>query len=364
MATQAQEDLPKSGRGIPPLHHWDETWLSQRHEEVLEPDLPIVDAHHHIWDRNLRLPYLPQHMLADMQSGHLVRGSVYVECSFMYRAGGDPRFAGVGEVEYVNGVAAEFASNYHGPIRPCAGIVGKVDLTLGAAAGEVLGACLARAPDRFRGVRYMTAWDASPEVRTLLHPPPPGLMLDRTFREGFAELAPLGLSFDALCYHPQLPELTNLVNAFPDTTFIVNHLGGLVRVGPYRANPDEVIESWARNLRALGKRPNVFLKVGAMTMRNFGFAFADHDRPASSTALAAAWKPFVEICLEAFGPFRVMFESNFPVDKTGVSYRTLWNAFKRLAADLGETEKADVFAGTAIRAYRLSENLGTAPTTD
>ncbi len=350
------ESGKRQKRGAPPLHLWDNEWLALRTEEVIDPSLPIVDPHHHLWHRHD--PYLSTQLVEDLTSGHSVRGSVFIECGFMYRNDGDPAFASVGEVEYVNGVAASFASGYYGNLRACSGIIGKVDLTIGSRAGAVLEACVARAPNRFRGIRQMASWDASPEVNMLMHPPPKGLMLDARFREGFAQLSPLGLSFDAYCYHPQLAELIDLVDRFPNTRFIVNHIGGLQRVGPYKEDLDATFQNWRANIFSLAERPNVFIKVGGMSMRGLGFDFVDRDLPPTSEELAKAWRPFAETCIEAFGPLRAMFESNFPVDKASVSYRTLWNTFKRLVSDYSEDEKRSLFAKTAINAYRLPETLG------
>ncbi|MEZ5649948.1 MAG: amidohydrolase family protein [Burkholderiaceae bacterium] len=333
--------------------------MNSRSEEVIDPSLPIVDAHHHFWQR--RDPYFAEQLLADIRSGHRIRGTVYMECSSMYRTEGDLRFASLGEVEFANGVGAVFASGFHGDLRVCAGIVGRVDLTLGAFAGEVLAACVARAPDRFRGIRHMAGWDADPEVNMLMRPPPKDLMLDPMFREGYAQLAPQGLSYDAHCYHPQLGQLIDLIDAFPDTRVIVNHLGGLVRHGPYARDLDATFRDWRASIIELARRPNVFMKIGGMAMRGMGFDFIDRDLPPTSEELAQAWGPFVETCIEAFGPGRCMFESNFPVDRTSVSYRVLWNTFKRLAAGASASEKADLFAATAVRAYHLPESLCSAP---
>lgn len=355
MDSAGKELAAKPRRGIAPDLFVDEEWLALRTEEVLEPQRAIVDAHHHLWDRSG--PYLEPQLAQDLQCGHRIRGTVYIECSFRYRADGDPRFACVGEVEYANGVAASFASGAHGPVRACAGIVGKVDLTLGAFAGEVLRACMAHAPDRFRGIRHMAAWDASPEVNVLKRPPQKDLLLDPRFREGFAQLAPLGLSFDAWVYHPQLPQLLEVVDRFPDTRVIVDHIGGLVATGPYASRKDESFRAWKDGLQALARRPNVFMKIGGLNMRGHGCTFIDRELPPTSGELAEAWRPHVETCIELFGPQRCMFESNFPPDKCGVSARVLWNAFKRLAAGYSEDEKADLFAGTAIRAYRLPAEL-------
>ena len=349
---------PKGGkpqRGTQPLLWVDEEWLAQRTEEVIDPERPIVDPHHHLWHRSE--PYLVPQLVADLRCGHNIRGTVYVECGSMYRAEGDPRFITVGEVEYANGVGAAFASNYYGPVRACAGIVGKVDLTMGAFAEEVLQACIARAPDRFRGIRHMAAWDPSPDVSQLLHPPPPNLLMDKRFREGFAKLAPLGLSYDCWCYHTQLPQLLDVVDAFPDTRVIIDHVGGRIGEGPYANHQEEVFSAWKSRMQALAQRPNVFVKIGGLSGRLPGFTFIDQDLPPTSEELAQAWRPYVETCIETFGPERSMFESNFPPDKCGCSARVLWNTFKRLAAGYSESEKANLFTGAAIRAYRLPEAL-------
>jgi L-fuconolactonase len=351
-AELAQE---KPHRGIAPLLYIDEEWLALHKEEVLEPELPIIDAHHHLWHR--AAPYLAPQLAGDLRCGHNIRGTVYIECSFAYRADGDPRFACVGEIEYANGVAALFASGYHGPVRACAGIVGKVDLCLGAFAEEVLLACLARAPSRFRGIRQMAAWDESPEVNVLMRPPQKDLLIDPRFREGFSKLALLGLSYDAWVYHPQLPQLIDLVDAFPDTRVIVDHIGGLVATGPYARQKEDHFNAWKSSMQLLAERPNVFVKIGGLNMRGHGCDFIDRSRPPTSEELAHAWKPHVETCIEMFGPERCMFESNFPPDKCGVSAVVLWNAFKRLAAGCSDAEKANLFAKTAIHAYRLPQEL-------
>lgn len=345
-----------SNRGVPPHHLWDDDWLALRVEDVIEPDRPVIDAHHHLWC--IHQPYFADELAEDLNSGHMVRGTVYVEATSMYRDGGDPSFKTVGEVEFANGVAAMYASGYYGNVQACAGIVGKVDLTLGAMAADVLHACISRAPGRFKGVRHMAGWDASPAVNTLRQPPPKNLFRDPQFREGLATLAPLGLSFDAQCYHPQLPQVVELADLFPDTNFVVNHLGTFARIGPYRKNLDEQFARWKADLAALAQRPNVMMKIGGLSMRVFGFDFIDRDVPPSSEELADAWRPLVETCIELFGPDRVMFESNFPVDRAGVSYRVLWNAYKRIVANYADDEKHQMFAGTAIRTYRLPRALG------
>jgi L-fuconolactonase len=327
-------------------------------EPVLDPERPIVDPHHHLWDRGPANRYLLPELLADIQgSGHNIRATMFVECSSMYRADGDPRFASLGEVEFANGVGAMCASGGYGDVRACSGIIGRVDLTQGAAAAEVLAAMLERAPDRLRGIRQMAAWDASPEVSTLVRPPPPNLLADPGFREGFACLGPLGLSFDVWVYHPQLPQVIELADTFPDTTIVLNHMGGRAAVGPYRSRAAAEAQEWAANIAALARRPNVMVKIGGIGMKLAGFDFYERGLPPSSEELAAAWKPYVDTCIEAFSPQRSMLESNFPVDKTCCTYRVLWNGLKRLVADYSRDEKDALFAGCAIRTYRLPVSL-------
>lgn len=348
-------------RGAPPHHFVDDAWLALRDEAVLEPDLPIVDPHHHLWDRRPHSLYLLPELLADITSGHLVRGTVFVECTSMYRADGDPRFACVGEVEFVNGIGAMSASGVYGPVRACAGIIGKVDLTQGAAAREPLEAMVAHAPERFRGIRHMAAWDESKEVSSLVRPPPPNLLPDPCFREGFACLAPLGLSFEGWVYHPQLQQVIDLADAFPDTTIVLNHMGGRAGLGPYKSRQEEVFASWSASIRDIAKRPNVQIKVGGIGMRLGGFDFLDRELPPTSAELAEAWGPYAAICIEAFGPQRVMFESNFPVDKACCSYRAMWNTFKLMAQGFSADEKKAMFAGNAVRTYRLPAALTERP---
>ncbi len=355
-------DLPPTGpdgrplRGVQPHLYVDDEWLALRSEDVIEPERPIVDPHHHLWERSV--PYWVPQLLEDLRCGHNLRGTVFVEAGAMYRADGDPRLACVGEVEYANGVGAAFASGRYGAVRACAGIVGKADLLQGAAVEELLLACLARAPDRFRGVRQMVALDPSPEVSQLVNRPPEGLMLDKRFREGFAKLAPLNLSFDAYCFHPQLGQLLDLVDRFPDTRVVVNHCGARIGEGPYAEHPQEVFAVWKSALQALARRPNVFIKLGGLGGRLPGWSFIDRALPPGSEELAQAWAPTIETCIDAFGPERAMFESNFPPDKAGVSAVVLWNAFKRVVQGFSSDEKAQLFAGTAIRVYRLPESLG------
>jgi predicted TIM-barrel fold metal-dependent hydrolase len=328
-----------------------EQWLAQVTEEILEPERPICDPHHHLWDYPGRR-YLLDELLADTGSGHHIVATVFVECVSMYRADGPEAMRPVGETEFVNGVAAMSASGGYGPTRVGAGIVAFADLTLGDRVGAVLDAHLEASP-RFRGIRHSTAWDKSDQVRSANTNPPPGLLGDSGFRQGFAELGRRGLSFDAWLYHPQIPELTDLAHAFPDTTIVLDHFGGPLGVGPYQGRREEIFSYWKGAVRELARCPNVVAKLGGLVMPLNGFGFHRRERPASSDELVRATRDWYLHAIDCFGPGRCMFESNFPVDKASCSYHVLWNSFKRLTADWSATDKTALFHDTATRVYRL-----------
>jgi predicted TIM-barrel fold metal-dependent hydrolase len=327
-------------------------WLARRTEQILEPALPIVDPHHHLWERP-GWRYMLDDLLADTNSGHNIVATVFVQCRSMHRAGGPEPMKPVGETDFVNGVAAMSASGQYGKTKICAGIVGHADLRLGSNVWPVLEAHIRVGGNRFRGIRHITAWDGDKALMNPAYAPPPGLLADRTFRDGIAALAPLNLSFDAWLYHPQIDELTALAQAFPGTLICLNHVGGPLGIGSYAGKRDSVFAAWSKSIRALAQCENVVVKLGGMAMRINGFDFHEQADPPSSEALAAAWKPYVETCIEAFGAGRCMFESNFPVDKGSYAYAPFWNACKILARGAGAGEKADLFSGTAARFYRL-----------
>ncbi len=326
-------------------------WLARVVEDILEPDLPICDPHHHLWD-NRDNPYLLPELLADTGSGHNVVSTVFVECSSMYRADGPVAMRPVGETEFVNGVAAMAASGGYGGLKACAGIVSYADLTLGADAGKVLDEHM-RLSDRFRGIRHAAGWDADDAVRNSHTNPPEHLYLDDTFRAGFAELDKRDLSFDAWLYHHQIPELTDLARAFPNVTIIFDHFGGPLGIGPYAGKADEIFDRWCEDAAALAACPNVYAKLGGIVMPINGFGWHKRDTPATSDEIVAATGRYHRKAIELFGPERCMFESNFPVDKQSCSYPVLWNAFKKMAADFSASDKAWLFHDAAATAYRI-----------
>jgi predicted TIM-barrel fold metal-dependent hydrolase len=329
-----------------------EDWLAQYTEQVIDPARPIVDPHHHLWDRGGQR-YLIEEITADIASGHNIVATVYVEARSMYRANGAEALRPVGEIEFANGAAAMSASGGYGSASICAGIVGHVNLLLGDGARAVLEAEIAVGGGRFRGIRHSSAWDADPNVAHMYATRPKGLLLDPTFRKGFACLAPLGLSFDAWLFHPQIGELADLARAFPYTRIVLDHCGGPVGLGSYAGRRDEIFVGWKASIKDIAKCPNVAVKLGGLAMRLLGYDFHERAMPPSSEDAAAAWRPYIETCIEAFGPNRAMFESNFPPDKGQCSYQVIFNAFKRIAAPCSEAEKTALFSKTAAEVYRL-----------
>lgn len=334
---------------------------------VLEPDLPILDPHHHLWDRQIAAKpvthdferisrdhgrYLLDEFVRDLNGGHNIAATVFVECHSMYRAEGTAALRPIGETEFVNGIAAMSASGQYGRTRIAAAIVGKADLTLGDAAAETMDGHLA-ASTRFRGIRHSASWDRDPAVLGPLAIQPEGLYASDPFREGFRHLAPRGLTFDAWLLEPQLPDLIDLARAFPDQPIVLDHIATPLGLASYAGRRPERFSIWRDNLRRLAESPNVVVKLGGLAMPFCGFT-PDEAQRQSYLWWAEQWRPYIDTAIETFTPSRCMFESNFPVDKFGCSYTVLWNAFKHLAAAYTPDEKAALFAGTAARFYSVA----------
>ena len=333
-----------------------ETWLTLVHEDVVEPNMVIVDPHHHLWDyperTGFQTRYLLDELRADTGSGHRVEKTVFVECDWAYRVDGPAHLRTVGETEYVAGVAAASADSDGARI---AAIVGTSDLALDPSLlGEALDAHEAAGGGLFRGIRHRLANDPTGSA----HPsradaPDLNLMGQDAFRAGVAELGRRGHSFDAWLYHPQLPALIELARAVPATTIVLDHIGAPLGVGAYANRRDEILSEWRDSMTELSQCQNVVVKLGGIGMPAYGLGWEDRDRPATSDEIVAAWGPSMRFVIERFGAKRCMFESNFPVDKVSCSYRVLWNAFKKMTSDLAPDARTDLFGGTASRAYRL-----------
>lgn len=336
-------------------------WLALAREDVLEPDLPIIDAHHHLWEEG-GAPYLIDEFAADVADGHAIAASVFVQAHYGYRTDGPAHLAPVGETEKVMAIRSE-AHQRHCPTRVAEGIVAFADLMLGDAVDEVLDAHRAVAGDTLCGIRHSVSRDENFPDGIVLRPAPAHMLADRAYREGLSHLAARGLVYDAMLYHQQIPELAEMARTIPNLPIVLDHIGCVLGVGPYAGKEQERFEQWRADMRVLADCPNVRVKIGGFGMIICGAEWHERPCPPSSAQLAESWRPYVETCIELFGPTRCMFESNFPVDKAMYSYRTLWNAFKRLSADLSSDERAALFAGTAQRTYGLDPALTERPRT-
>ena len=348
-------------------------------ETILDPDLPIIDPHHHLWDLRPLVPAFPEprHAFIDaiagaayytfdglqqdtrggLSGGHNVIATVFMECGAFYDQSLNEAFKPVGEVAFANGVAAQGASGLYGQYRPCAGIVGHADLSSGSAVGDVLDALSAASPERFRGIRHQGAWDADPDV---LGPPfhaPAELYKAASFIDGLRQLTKRGLTFDAWVLEPQLTDVIAMARQCDDQPIVLDHCGTPLNIASYRGSLPERFNTWRDNIRILAESQNVSIKLGGLGMAFCGMPEHGPAKGMGSQALAELWRPYIETCIEAFGPKRAMFESNYPVDRWGASYDVLWNAFKRLANGYSADEKRALFVGTAARIYGIEHVL-------
>lgn len=334
------------------------TWhASPSREPVIEPDLPIVDSHHHLYggptDTHF---YREQELAQDLDTGHRVIGTVYVEAyESGWRTDGPEAFRSVGEVEKIVRLSRSPMQTPYGRCDWAAAIVSNVDLMCGDQMPPVLEAHVVAGNGRLRGVRHHATYVDGAVGRLTGNPTKPHLLADSNFRRGFAWLDRFGLSFDALIFHTQLDELADLADAFPHTHIVLNHVGAIIGVKEFRSKHESVFKEWRRAIQTLAKRPNVSVKIGGMGMALFGFGFEHGERPATSIALLRAWQPYIETCIDAFGPKRSLFESNFPVDKQSCGYLELWNAFKLATRAYSHDERRDLFYRTACRTYGLQD---------
>ena len=329
----------------------DNEWLAKVHEDALDPGREIVDPHHHLWMRPGQ-PYLMPEFVDDLSTGHNIVSTVFAECHSMYRQSGPEALKSLGETEFVAGCAAMAESGVFGSARICEGIVGRVELTLGEATRDVFEQHIERSGGRFRGVRYSTAWDASERINNVS--PEPERLAEPAVRQAAAIMSEMGLSLDCWVYHPQLDEVADLAGALPELTIVLNHAGVPILGGPYRDRREEVFRDWREGIARVGKHENVYIKLGALPIIRAPSEGGGEKLPPTSEEVADAWRPWLETCIEAFGPRRSMFESNFPVQKLWAGYAVTWNAFKRIASGASDEEKNQLFAGAARAAYRLS----------
>jgi L-fuconolactonase len=331
-----------------------EEWLARAlPESAIDPALPIVDPHMHFWHHKSGYKYFVEEFGRDVTtSGHKIEATVFVQCHAMYRAAGPEHLKSVGETEFAVGMAAMAESGKYTPCRAAAGIVGFADLRQGERTRETLEAHVAAANGRFRGVRQTAKWNSDPAVGAV-GAAGPGLYLDPELGKGVDLLTSMGLSFDASIFHPQLPDLVALARAHPAASIVLIHTGSPIGHASYGGREAEVHADWLAGMKELAKWPNVSLKLGGLLMCLGNFDFSTADAPPSSERLAQLWRPYIEPAIELFGAQRCMASSNFPVEKAGLPYGTLWNAFKRITAGCSADEKHLIYSGTARRIYRL-----------
>jgi|HubBroStandDraft_1064217.scaffolds.fasta_scaffold26184_2 L-fuconolactonase len=322
-------------------------------EVIVEPDLRIVDSHHHLWPSGYWIPYDLDALQTDIGRGHRIEETVFIECMTSFRQDGDEALKPVGETEFVVETAPNRARE--SGARVAAGVVGWADLMQPGLVPRTLDGHLEAGQGRFRGVRFNVVWHDI-HSRTTAHAGRatfPHMLLDYGYRKSLNEIAARDLSYDVWLYHPQLGELADTLDAVPNLTFVLNHLGGPVPDEPTPESRSVVFDDWRRGIEEVARRPNVVLKIGGVGMPVYGFGLQDDAERPLSTRLVQAWQPYVEVAVEAFGADRCMFESNFPVDKQSFSYDSLWNAFKVLSQGWSPDERASLFSGTARRVYRL-----------
>lgn len=327
--------------------------MDGRQEPIVEPDLPIVDAHHHLFDRNGHR-YLLDEILDDVSAGHDVRATVYIESQYSSRTDGPELLRPVGETEFARRVAEECAARADTRCQVNAAIVAYADLTQGVAVAETLDAHAAAGGRRFRGIRQIALWHPDPApYRYVFNPPAKGLMTSPGFREGFMQLAQRNLTFDAVVFHTQIRDVVALADAFPDTTIVLGHLGFAMGMDMDEEGRSEVFRQWRSALKEAAWRPNIVTKIGGLGTPFWGFGFDQLERPATSDELAETWRPYVETAIQFFSPDRCLMESNFPVDGHSCGYVPLWNALKKIAAGYSVDEKLKLFANNAARIYRI-----------
>ncbi|OAN75960.1 amidohydrolase [Sulfitobacter sp. EhC04] len=322
-------------------------------ETILEPELPIVDAHHHLFDRPA-LRYMLEDYLEDATAGHRIVASIYSETLSFVRPNGPEHLRPLGEVEFANGVGAMAASGRYGDIKVCHGMIGHADMRQGDKIADLLDQSMALAPTRFCGVRHITMehWSEEP-YKFMSIRPEPGLMSHPNFHKAFLHVAERKLVFDAAVFSHQLPEVCALADAFPDTSITLNHLGVAMGLGISAAEKAELYIDWKKQLAQVAERHNITCKVGGLGMPLWGFGFEEWDNPTTYLDLADAWRPYVEVGIELFGPDRCMMESNFPPDGRSGGFVPTWNALKHIARAASDDEKAAMFHKTALSVHGL-----------
>lgn len=326
--------------------------FQRRDEAIIDPEIPIIDAHHHLFDFP-HYRYLLDDYLKDAKAGHNIVASVYVEIHAFARRSGPEYMRPLGEVEFANGVGAMCAEGQYGP-RVAAAIVGHADLRHGDAIGEFLDRAISLAPERFRGIRQVTIEHESELIyQYITNRPPKGVLQDAGFRRGFAQLTKRRLIFDAAVFHNQIPEIRKLADDFPEATIVLNHLGIAMGLGAGPERRKQIFDEWHNAIRDIANYDNVYCKIGGLGLPFWGLGYLERTDEIEAEELAADWRPFVEGAVETFGPERCMMESNYPPDSRSCGFVPLWNALKLCVQRYSDDEKRSMFSKTAARVYRI-----------
>lgn len=327
-------------------------WLAQVQEDIIEPERPIIDPHHHLWEQVSRWgSYTLEDLWGDTESGHNIEKTVFVECRSNYRDDGPDEMRPIGETEYV--AAAAKASEAEPGKATIAGIVGHADLTLGRGVEEVLKQHESAGLGLFRGIRHAGPSDPTGTLTNAGRgrPCPYGR---EDFREGMRTLGRLGYTYDTWHFFHQNRDFLELAKAVPETWMILDHFGTPLGVGAYEGKQEEIFAQWKDDIAAIAEEcPNVIAKLGGLAMPDNGFGWDKAATPPTSDEFVEAQKRYYLHTIECFGPGRCMFESNFPVDRLSISYHVLWNGFKKMVADFSEDEKHALFYDTADHIYTL-----------
>jgi predicted TIM-barrel fold metal-dependent hydrolase len=338
-------------------NYLDDDWLGLVQEDPIDPEVAIVDPHFHLMSDPFC--YDLHQWVTDMNSGHKVIATVHAQAGQAHhRTAGPDHLKPVGETEFLLGVI-EAADRLPGAPPVCTGIIGGGDLTRSAAAvADLLDAHIAVGGERFKGVRVNLFWSYAKDG-SMMAIEGSGDLAERLLA-GVNELTARNLSLDLICYHSNLLQVAHIAASFPRTTVVVNHLGTIVDTRPSPAARQDMIDTWREGIDALASHPNVHMKLGGCANPIVGHSMPemlvlrDRSKPPSSEELAEAYGPWVEYVIDRLGPKRCMFESNFPLDKTTCSYRTLWNAFKRLSRRYAPEARRALLSQTAADTYRLA----------
>ena len=330
-------------------------WLNQVKEDIIDPDLPIIDPHHHLWHGDNQLagsfPYLMEQLSEDTNSGHNIIGTIFMECAQGYYLNGDEKYKSVGETEFVINIIEE-SKNISGPTN-ILGIISFADLMLGSEVKDVLDKHIITGKGLFKGIRHAAGWDHNNEIQNSHSNPVKNIYYETSFRKGAEELIKLNLTFDAWHYHHQINDLSIFSKNYPELTIIHDHFGGPLGVGPYQGKRDEIFKKWKDDISLLAESKNVYAKLGGLAMPVNGWNFHKNDKPATSNQIVEMHNDYYSHTLECFGVERCMFESNFPVDRRSVSYHVIWNAFKKMVTDYSDKDKNKLFFQNAKDVYGI-----------